>query len=299
MKRYVSLLLLLLTSVSFGQDLHVTEVHAPDTVPFAQPFTIQYQLSHTPGGKVTADPESFSKDFEVQQAQATPASPGTTTYDFTVFPFVLGKSTFTVSFQLNGEKENALQADPLSIQVTPVQTFQDKKLREIRPPFVPAGWITWLLVLLTAAALIYVLYLWKKHLQTQRELRILKRQDNRPSHVIALSQIEALLQSGLWEKHQYKLFYITLIDILREYLQRRFQLDVSADTSAELLARIKNKEALQSFLPLLRSLLTASDLVKFARAVPTEEQRNGHVRLLQLFVQDTIPKPQPAEEAKK
>ena len=300
MKKILLLLVFSLAASVYAQELHVTEAHAPSSVSFAQPFTVQYQISHTPGYPVTVDEKSLSKDFEIQQMTSTDNSPGTLSYDFTVLPFVLGRSTFTVTFEMKLDDETiTVPAEPSYITVTPVEMFKDKKLREIRPPFIPAGWLTWLLVLLIALALLYVLYFWKKQLHQKQQLRILHAQDNRPSHVIALSKIEALVQSGLWEKQQYKLFYITLIDILREYLQRRFQLDVSADTSAELLLRIKSKQSLQSFLPLLRELLSQSDLVKFARVIPTEEQRNGNIRLLCLFVEETTPKPQPVAEVKK
>lgn len=300
MKRILSLLLLLFATALGAQELSITDAHAPATAPFAQPFVIEYQLSHTPGYSVVVDDKSLSTDFEIQQVTSTDNSPGTTAYNFTVIPFVLGRSTFTVTFEIKlDDKTISAAADPSYINVTPVEVFKDKKLREIRPPFIPAGWLTWLLVLLLILAIIYVIYWWKKQLQQKRQLRISQAQDTRPSHVIALSKINALVQSGLWEKGQYKLFYITLIDILREYLQRRFQLDVSADTSAELLLRIKNKQTLQPFLPLLRELLTQSDLVKFARVIPSEEQRNGNIRLLCTFVEETTPKPQPAAEDKK
>ena len=285
--------------VLHAQELHVTEVHAPETTPFAAPFTVQYQLSHTPGLAVTVDEKSLSGDFEIQQMTSSDNSPGTTAYDFTVLPFVLGKSTFTVTFELqdNGQTVSA-PADPAYIEITPVELFKDKKLREIRPPFIPAGWGTWLMVLLAIAVLLYILHLWKQRLRRRHLLHLREQDDLRPSHVIALSKINALVQSGLWEHEQYKIFYITLIDILREYLQRRFTLDVSADTSAELLSRIKTREDLQSFVPLLRELLSQSDLVKFARAVPQEEQRNEHIRWLCQFINQTTPPPAP-EEAQK
>ena len=298
--------LLLFVSIFFvpalhAQELQVSEMHAPESVPFAQPFNVQYHLSHTPGQAVTVDEDSLSNDFEIQQMTSSDDSPGTTSYDFTVLPFVLGKSTFTVSFALQdaGKTVATTAADPAYIEITPVETFKDKKLREIRPPFIPAGWGTWLLVLLALAVLIYILRLWRKHAQQKHELRLRQLDDRRPSHVIALSKIEALVQSGLWENKQYKLFYITLIDILREYLQRRFALDVSADTSAELLYRLKTRQNLQPFLPLLRELLAQSDLVKFARVIPQEAQRNEHVRWLREFVDQTTPKPTPETEVKK
>lgn len=118
-------------------------------------------------------------------------------------------------------------------------------------------------------------------------------QDKRPPHVIALSQIDALVDSGLWEQKQYKIFYITLTDILRTYLQKAFGLDVSADTSAELLKRIKTQKQLTTFVQGLREFLASGDLVKFAKAEPTETVRNQDITFLRTFINQTAPKPDP------
>ena len=117
--------------------------------------------------------------------------------------------------------------------------------------------------------------------------------DNRPAHVIALAKIDALVDSGLWENKQYKVFYITLSDILREYLQRAFGLDVSADTSAELLRRIKTVQPLVPLSQALRSFLSSGDLVKFAKVVPSEQTRNQDVTALREIITQTTPKPVP------
>ena len=291
---------LFLLSFAGAQELQLSHSQIPPQTPFAQPFTVRYQLSHPQKGQVIVDETSFPDDFVIQKTQVTPQTPETTVYDFTVIPFTLGKSTFTASFQLK-EGDTLLQqaSFPLPVEIMPVQTFKDAKLREIRPPFIVRNWGTWLLVLLVIVALIYVLYLWRKRLQKTQHLHLTHLQDTRPSHVIALSKIDALLQSGLWEGNQYKVFYINLVDILREYLQRRFKLDVSAETSAELLAHIKTKEELQTFVAALREFLTASDLIKFAKAIPTEQQRNQHILILRSFVQQTIPQPTPAKEETK
>ena len=108
--------------------------------------------------------------------------------------------------------------------------------------------------------------------------------------MIALSKIDALLNSGLWEKEEYKLFYISLSDILREYLWRQFKIDASADTSAELLRRVKNMPQMAPFLYQLRDFLSSGDLVKFAKAVPNEQIRNKDIQILREIIVETSPK---------
>lgn len=291
MKKLVLLCLFIWIAGSiFGQEISVVEKRAAEKVPFAQPFALQFVLSHTPGYQVTLDEDSLSSDFEITQVSSAENSPGTLTYDFTAIPFVLGKSTFTVTFDLTQEGKTVAQAkEEVFVDVPRVKTFDDPNLREIRPPHVPAGWLTWLLVALALCALAATGYYWYKRLQAKPR-EIAREQDTRPGNVIALSKIDALLDSGLWENQQYKLFYITLSDILREYLWRQFHVDASSDTTAELLRRVKTMPQMKPLMNQLREFLSSGDLVKFAKAVPSEQIRDKDVTLLRQIITETAPK---------
>lgn len=291
MKELLSLFLLCALSPLFGQEISLVEKNAPEKASFARLMTVTYGLSHTPGYQVELDEAALNGDFGIQNKTVRQDSPGTVTFDFTLLPFTLGKSTFTATFLLtqNGQTAAKLE-EPVYVTVSPVKLFNDKELREIRPPDVPAGWLTWLLAALAALAFAGVLYAWYK--KTQEKALALRQEpeDSRPSDEIALSKIDALLNSGLWEQREYKLFYITLSDILREYLWRQFQIDASADTSAELLRRVKNMPAMAPLLYALRDFLNSGDLVKFAKAVPEEAVRNKDVQLLRQIIRETSPK---------
>lgn len=273
-----------------AQEISVVEARSAEAVPFAQPFALQFVLSHTPGYEVTLDQDSLSKDFEITQISSAENSPGTVSYDLTAQPFILGKSTFTVTFNLVQDGKTFASAEKeLFIDISHAKTFDDMNLREIRSPHIPSGWLTWLLAALLLAAIVYVLYYWYTRLQ-ERPRRIGQLEDSRPGDVIALSKIDALLDSGLWENQQYKLFYITLSDILREYLWRQFHIDASADTSAELLRRVKNMPQMAPLMYQLREFLSSGDLVKFAKAVPSEQIRDKDVKILREIIVETAPK---------
>lgn len=292
MKNIIFALVFLAALAPLGaQELSLVEKTAPESVSFAQPFALQYRFSHTPGYQVELDEKSLSKDFEVKDKTLHADSPGTTTADFTVFPFTLGKSTFTATFLLTQNGKTASKWEqPVYITVTRAKTFGNKDFREIRPPQIPAGWLTWLLAALAALALLGVLYVWYKKTQEKALSLRQEQEDPRPSDEIAFSKIDALLNSGLWEQREYKLFYITLSDILREYLWRQMHIDASADTSAELLRRVRTMPAMAPLLYALRDFLNSGDLVKFAKAVPEEDVRNKDIQLLRQIIRETSPK---------
>ena len=274
-----------------AQSLSVGQVQAPEKVPFAKPFTIGVRLVHPAGQEVTWVPDSVPADFAVINVALQPLSPTDTQADLTVMPFVLEKSTFTVAFALKTQPQASVPAEvPLTVE--PVQLFTDKKLREIRPPPRAFDWALWLCILLALIALVCLIIWWVRRIQADAA-HLQAEPDNRPAHIIALSQIDALVDSGLWEDKQYKLFYITLTDILRNYLQRAFGLDVSADTSAELLRHLKTLPDLTAFIQDLRLFLSSGDLVKFAKAIPAEPTRNRDITLLRQFIKQTAPAPAP------
>ena len=275
------------------QTLGIARTEAPQEVPFAKPFVATLEVTHPEGESVTLLPESVSPDFTVAQANVQPISPTATQVQLKLLPFTLEKSTFTASFALTANPEVTTPVE-IALTVTPVQLFKDNDFKEIRPPHRPFDWALWLCILLALVALVCFIIWWVRRMK-QQEVRLSTPIDNRPAHVIALSQLDALVDSGLWENKQYKVFYITLTDILRTYLYRAFGLDVSADTSAELLRHLKTKPQLGSFIQSLRAFLASGDLVKFAKFTPNEQTRNTDITVLREFITQTAPKPAPAQ----
>jgi hypothetical protein len=274
-----------------AQTAEVLHTTLPETASFATPFTAQAVISHPAGAKLQLVKDSVPADFAITNLFFNEVSPEKTQADMDVLPLTLNKSTFTVSFALTTHPDQVVTLNhPLT--VNPVQLFKDKKLKEIRPPKRPFDWALMLCILLAITALVCLLIWWIRKIRKDAKL-LDASQDKRPAHIIALSQLDILIDSGLWEQKQYKLFYITLTDILRTYLQRAFGLDVSADTSAELLRRIKTQPQLAKFTQDLRAFLASGDLVKFAKAEPSENTRNQDITCLRQFITQTAPKPEP------
>ncbi len=275
-----------------AQGVSVLQTQVPPTVPFAQPFAAQVEIAHPQGDTLTLVQDSVPTDFAVTNISWNQLTPERTRADLTVLPLALQQSTFTATFALKADPAEVAQMT-VPLTITPVKLFDDNQLKEIRPPYKLFDWVLWLCILLALFVLISLLIWWIRHIKEHNNPLLAAPQDNRPAHVIALSQLDALVDSGLWENKQYKVFYITLTDILRTYLQRAFGLDVSADTSAELLRRIKNQAQLSAFVQALRGFLASGDLVKFAKAEPTEATRNQDILVLREFIMQTAPKPQP------
>ena len=217
MKKTLSIFFcLFLFSTLLAQELHLTQQTIPQESSFAQPFDVRFEVTHTPGYQLSLDKESLPEGFRLTSEKLDPLSPGTATYQLSFLPFTLGVSTFTaITIHLqnsDGQNVASVSSDEKQVTVKPVQFFKDKNMRDIRPPYIPVGWMWWLLCAIVLAALIWLLrHFWHDVRESHEQAKHL--QDNRPADVIALAKIQFLLQSGLWETAQYKLFYIELSDI--------------------------------------------------------------------------------------
>ena len=81
-------------------------------------------------------------------------------------------------------------------------------------------------------------------------------------------------------------------DILRRYLERRFEVETLESTTVEILKRLKEKEFSSDLIAKIREFLEYSDLVKFAKFIPPRsvaDQLTGALR-------DIVEKTRPVEE---
>ncbi|MBN1108669.1 MAG: hypothetical protein JXR66_12495 [Bacteroidales bacterium] len=90
-----------------------------------------------------------------------------------------------------------------------------------------------------------------------------------PAHVTAFRKLEMLRDEQLWQKGEIKLYYSRLTEILREYLDNRYEISSLEMTSSETLqALLKSGFKKDWAYETLRNILTGSDLVKFAKYKP-------------------------------
>lgn len=90
-------------------------------------------------------------------------------------------------------------------------------------------------------------------------------------------------------------------DVLRIYLEERFHLKAPEQTTEEFLADIRNTGTLdEQQQELMQDFLNRCDLVKFARAEPTEKELRGLLDAAELIIEQTEPAewpPRPEAEA--
>jgi len=217
-----------------------------------------------------------------------------TSYRYKLEPFLSGNfliPAFTFEFydaNSTDDKKYELLTEPIDIEVTSLLSDQRSELviadieDVVRIPKKPVNWWIWLIVL---AALASAVTIWHyiRQKRSAELIRILK-----PAHQIAFDRLRELVKQDLVNKGQIKLFYEIINNILRHYIEHRFELRAPERTTEEFLFELQFNDSLAaSDKNSLAKFLKHCDLVKFANASPATQQIQQTFDLVKEFIEKT------------
>ena len=246
--------------------------------------------------KVDAVLENFGiVDWESLGNKLDPNNNVVSGYKYRLEPFLSGKypiPAFTFEFfDINSpeEKKYELTTEPIDIEVTSLLGEQREGLQiaDIEdvvaiPRDTSLKWL-WIpaLVVVVAAAVGVLFYL--KRRRAVELIRIFK-----PAHEIAYERLRILVEEDLVGAGRLKEFYERISDILRRYIEHRFNLRAPERTTEEFLIEMANTDVLNaSDKEDLGEFLQHCDLVKFAKYNPTTEQIQRTFDLVKAFIEKT------------
>lgn len=109
----------------------------------------------------------------------------------------------------------------------------------------------------------------------------------RPAHEVALERLKKLEQQKVWQQGEIKTYYTELTEILREYVENRFQVPALELTTDEIVKGMKDLPVESALKEKFFALLRVADLVKFAKASPGPDEHNRALKSGEAFVQHT------------
>ena len=204
-----------------------------------------------------------------------------------------------VKYRVASEEQQVASAAETSMTVESLlaQTPNATDIRDIKVPEpVPVDWRPYYLLgsgialLLAIAAGLYRLL--------NRPRRGLPAPPPRPPHEIAADALADLRRRNLIAVGAFKEYYSALSGIVRTYLEQRFRLRAPEMTTEEFLLTTARDGRLEAgHRRLLGEFLSESDLVKFARHLPTLADSERAWDAARRFVDETAPTPSvPVEE---
>lgn len=255
----------------------------------------------------TPEPSEFLGDLELRNAKKplTQEQEGKKSIicQFEITPFTTGKKEIgplTVKYSLSGKSpvpeegsSEEVKSNKVSLEVTSVLPKDGKNLdiKDIKPPmevkYPLSYYIIAILAILLAALLIYLLvrYLLKRR-QKMKEDAI---SAPKSPEETAMEKLKNLRESTLLSQGKVKEFYSILSDVLREYLENRHSINAPDKTTTELYRELRDSARLAPLSGEIKSLMAQSDMVKFARAVPTDARIDEDYRETERLFNALIP----------
>ena len=165
--------------------------------------------------------------------------------------------------------------------ITPIKGIIDVPLtwKDLMPKIIKYAAIT-LGVLLLIGLLIY--FLRRNKTDEIKEVKV-----KVPPHEVALYKLKSIEKSKSWEVESTKLYYSQLTEILREYVENKFDVPALESTSDEIMADLGQTEVADGLQRKMGNILTLADLAKFAKASPTAENNKQCLKDAIVFVEHT------------
>jgi hypothetical protein len=194
-------------------------------------------------------------------------------------------------------KGRTIESPALVLQVitTPVDMRSPPRpLRDI--PAMPFSLQAWLLMhvetLLVAITVLLLLAAVFRHFRKRAERprpTVTPAPMTIPPHVRCLEALDALERQRLWQQGEHKAYQSCITDLLRGYIEARYQVCALERTTDELMAELRVSPLPVDERIRLENMLRAADLVKFAKAVPTASENEQLMASARQFVQATAP----------
>lgn len=120
-----------------------------------------------------------------------------------------------------------------------------------------------------------------------------------PPYVTALRELEKIKAEKLWQNNKVKVYYTRVTDVLRVYLEEQYHIQAMEKTSEEILQSVQSLDIPAPLIAQLREMFNVSDLVKFAKYQPEQNENELAVNVVSDFVYKTRPTEETNKETEK
>lgn len=193
------------------------------------------------------------------------------------------------------EKGDTFWTKSLSLKV--IQPFEidttANKFTDIKPVFVPKfywkGLIKIVLIILAILLIIIAVYfVVRRYIQKKPILPTPSPESLLPPYVVAIEKLNNIKQQKLWQQNRSKEFHTELTDVVREYIERTFDIPSLEMTSDEIISHLNHLkfESAPAY-KALNQILQLADLVKFAKWNPLPDEHELSLSNAYVFVDQT------------
>lgn len=199
--------------------------------------------------------------------------------------------------QRSGLSMDSLRTNSLRLFVKVPDVDLKKGFADIKKPYqAPITFkevAPWILGIILLASVIFLIIYAINRRKKNIPLFSMPAKPKLPPHVVALSELDKLKEEQLWQHDKVKDYYTRLTDIVRVYLEERYEVPAMEQTTQEILAEFKGEtsEIKGKLYSGLQKTLETADLVKFAKYTPLADENHFVLVNAYTLVEETKAEP--------
>jgi hypothetical protein len=179
----------------------------------------------------------------------------------------------------------------LNVQTIPVDTAL--AIKDIKEPLSAPLTLREILPFIIIALIIFGLFVSGffiiRHFRNRKKAKkpFQKEKPKLPAHVIALQDLDKLWNKKLCQSGHVKQHYSELTDIVRTYMENRWDINAMEMVSSEIIEALEPLHLSTEVIKKLEQTLNLADMVKFAKENPLPDENNASYHNIVDFVQMT------------
>ena len=196
--------------------------------------------------------------------------------------------SFNIKFNpAKGDSALNFYSDPLPVSVAfqkdTTTTLRDiKALRELETAYTLWYWLAGCFALLLLILLVIWLYRRNKKAQQVKPAR-----SSLSAYKNAMAELEQLKQINLSEPAAIKTYHTKLAVTLKQYLSAKKGMDYGSKTTGDILIFFKENNIDKGYLSKISAALRKSDVVKFAKYLPVQQESEESLQSIKLAIDIT------------
>ncbi|MDR1632030.1 MAG: hypothetical protein LBR97_04005 [Dysgonamonadaceae bacterium] len=193
----------------------------------------------------------------------------------------------------------ALNVSTLPVDTESKQFFDIKGV--VQPRFVWTDYLPQIIgIILGLGLLALIVYIIYRRMNNQAIIPFLKKEEPYiPPYERAIKGLDVVKAQKLWQMGKVKEYHSDITDILRKYIDERFDVPAPEMTSGELLDKLKGYSDTDTSYDNLKQILILADFVKFAKYNPLPDENELSLMNAYLFVNHTKKEESAVEENEK
>ncbi len=313
---YIFFLLLIMANIAWGQGTKATAKLDPHTILIGDQVNLNLGFSFPAGAQVVWPSIKDTILGNIQVINRTKVDTSWSadkkslhlSQNLRLTCFDSGFYTIPpIRFYYRVLPDTTIRFEQTEIQVLTVHTVAVDTTLAIKPikgpvkvPFSILEYLPWIIagILFLAIAGFLLFYIIKR--KKGEPIFVLRPAVKYHPHEVALMELEKLRVKKLWQSGKIKEYHTELTDILRKYIEDRFNLMAMESTTGEILEDLEDNTSIpKEYRQMLGEILSMADLVKFAKYLPLPQDHEQSMEYAIDFINKTFAIPLVPEPGEK